>query len=213
MKAKLIKKENNYYLTTEKQTSLCYHLGYKELLEVKGVGKKSGEVHHNKGWNKPDEVMFIDTEAKLSKQNCDEIFGVTDVEKLVFCEFPNGNINGETSIEQKIKQFAFKVGFNKAMELNKDKVFTLEDMMNCWNKALKFQEHKQTLGEYIHSLQQPNEIEVEIVMVECENPNCKNGTSSENGNDPILCKSCGGCGKSEKPKLDSEGCLVLTKKI
>jgi len=52
---------------------------------------------------------------------------------------------------------------------------------------------------------------VEIMMEECQNPHCENGTSSENGNDPILCKSCGGLGKSEIPKLDSDGCLILRK--
>ena len=79
--------------------------------------------------------------------------------------------------------------FNKAMELNKDKLFTLEDMMNCWNKALKFQEHKETLGEFIQSLQQPTEIEVEIVMDIC--------------GDKVYAVP--------ELKLDENGCLILKK--
>jgi hypothetical protein len=63
-------------------------------------------------------------------------------------------------------------GFNKAMELNKDKLFTMEDMMNCWNKALKFQEHKETLGEYIQSIQQPTEIEVTFNPDEKDSEGC-----------------------------------------
>jgi hypothetical protein len=69
------------------------------------------------------------------------------------------------------------------MGLIGDKKFTLEDMMNCWNKALKFQEHKETLGEIIQSLQQPTEIEVEIDMSNIY--------------------------AVPEPKIDSEGCLIL----
>jgi hypothetical protein len=177
MKAKLIKKENNYYLTTEKQTSLCYHLGYKELLEVKGVGEKSGEVHHNKGWNKPDEVMFIDTEAKLSKQNCDEIFGVTDVEELAEedAKIKEGFVLEPVQVAP--YRLGFRNGFNKAMELNKNKVFTLEDI----KKAIVWAHDKSTEGvylsrlpvdEFIQSLQQPTEIEVTFNPEEKDSEGC-----------------------------------------
>jgi hypothetical protein len=124
----------------------------------------------------------------LSKQNCDEIFGVVDVEKLAENKYGKGIYE----IEQ---VDAYVEGFNKAMELNKDKVFTLEDMMNCWNKALKFQEHKQTFGEYIQSLQQPTEIDVVIVMeriLEGLDEMCQ----------PQYAKV---------PKLDSSGNLILKK--
>lgn len=59
MKQKLIRIDDNYYITTSEQTNLCYHLKNKEVLKVRGVGEKSGEVHHNKGWNKAKEVVFI----------------------------------------------------------------------------------------------------------------------------------------------------------
>jgi hypothetical protein len=129
---------------------------------------------------------------KLSKQNCDEIFGVVDVEKLA--EYSVQEItesNTEFYLRDVYKEF-FKDGINKAMELNKDKLFTLEDMMNCWNKALKFQDHKETLGEYIQSIQQPTEVEVEIVTVPA---------LSNNGNVYY----------GDIPKLDSSGCLILKK--
>jgi len=63
----------------------------------------------------------------LSKQNCDEIFGVVDVEKLF-------NEVDETIDFNEFCFTSFKLGFNKAMELNKDKVFTLEDI----KKAIQF---------------------------------------------------------------------------
>jgi hypothetical protein len=124
---------------------------------------------------------------KLSKQNCNEIFGVVDVEKLAKEEAIKIS---ESEIRDEKLERIYKRGFNKAMELNKDKVFTIEDMMNCWNKALKFQDHKETLGEYIQSIQQPTEIEVEIEM----------HTVPES----LL-------GWKNQEKLDSEGCLILKK--
>jgi hypothetical protein len=118
----------------------------------------------------------------LSKQNCDEIFGIyspSELSKVL--------VEGERG--------AFEFGYCLAREHNKDKVFTLEDMMNCWNKALKFQEHKQTFGEYIQSRQQPTEIEVMIVMeriLEGLDEMCQ----------PQYAKV---------PKLDSSGNLILKK--
>ena len=135
--------------------------------------------------------------TKLSHTNCDDIFGVINVENLAE-DFAKNNSIYPTA--QDDTEYGFKNGFNKAMELNKDKVFTLEDMMNCWNKALKFQEHKETLGEHIQSLQQPTEIEVEIEM------ECKIGCEHLvlNGENSLCCGN-------KVPKLDSNGCLILKK--
>jgi hypothetical protein len=156
--------------------------------------------------------------GKLSKQNCDEIFGVVDVEKLagqeVFQEYYDWG--GEVFSEDYLisKRLHFIEGFNKAMELNGDKLFTLEDMLNAYmegtndgaqfeslmdydsedfDEAHEFAEEAEK--EFRESLQQPTEIEVEIEMETCSmNPldlNC----------DEII----------ERPKLDSEGCLILKK--
>jgi hypothetical protein len=136
---------------------------------------------------------------KLSKQNCYEIFGVVDVEKLAieYDLYEKINFVGQTR--------AYKAGFQKAMELNKDKLFTLEDMMNCWNKALKFQDHKQTFGEYIQSIQQPTEIEVEIEM-QCPHPMDTYRCGLQYGCDGDGCNH-----PNQIPYLDSEGCLILKK--
>jgi hypothetical protein len=128
--------------------------------------------------------------SKLSKQNCDEIFGVVDLEDLAIqSDFKNGSVDG----------ISFKLGFNKAMELNKDKVFTLEDVRKAFNKGylMKFNpsdEYTETLTGLVQSLQQPTEIEVEIVTT----------TRMENGKSGIDTPTI-------KPKLDSEGCLILKK--
>ena len=104
---------------------------------------------------------------RLSKENCDEIFGVIDVDKLVddfmlIGKFTSSYIADPTS---------FKTGFNKAMELNKDKVFTLEDVRKVCSLIFVTLSDggyitTDEVIQFIQSLQQPKEIEVEIVMGE-----------------------------------------------
>jgi len=134
---------------------------------------------------------------KLSKQNCDEIFGVVDVEKLAKEKYPNDGY-ADTTLMQK----GFIKGFNKAVSLNKDKVFTLEDIKKAYSQgeldALKIGSYSEKENEYIQSLQQPTEMEIEIEM-QCLDPNC-DGVNKK-----------GVCIPGNKPKLDENGCLILKK--
>jgi hypothetical protein len=142
---------------------------------------------------------------KLSKQNCDELFGVVDVEKLAkSCIKHIYNKYGEniTSSSQKLDTiYGYKSGFNKCMELNKDKGFTLEDMKRAFKVGFsngfasdiisqdKLSTEKENLfNEFIQSIQQPNEIEVEIKMY----------TKRRRRHLP-----------ERVPLLDSEECLIL----
>jgi len=102
------------------------------------------------------ESHTVNYKYSLSKQNCDEIFGVVDV---VYKQVRNG--------------------FDGVIDS-----FTEAFAKECINKAME--------------LYQPTEIEVEIDM-ECLDPNC----------DGINKK--GVCIPGDKPKLDSEGCLILRK--
>jgi hypothetical protein len=135
-------------------------------------------------------------EYKLSKQNCDEIFGVVDVDGLARKWRDN-------SMYRDANAYSYKAGFSKAMELNKDNMFTVEDMRNAmdWIMTQYFEFHEQpTTGrreQYLESLQQPKEIGVEIEMEE------------EFIFDPSMGISQGNYLKM--PKLDSEGCLILKK--
>jgi hypothetical protein len=145
-------------------------------------------------------------EQKLSKQNCDEIFGVIDVENLAE--------NHPLEVSNASHGFGIKdgivYGFNKAMELNKDKLFTLGDIKEVIKKARLLARLKEDYGydEYmfdeediIQSIQQPTEIEVEIEM-EC--PQCQ-----EWGYVSKCKKDCNK--KFLQPKLDENGCLILKK--
>ena len=124
---------------------------------------------------------------KLSKENCNELFGVVDVEKLAkdFYEtrkFESSHIADPVS---------FKIGFNKAMELN-NKVFTLEDVIliaeyvRVASQSTPNERTKNLVDEYLST--QPTEIDVEI-----ESKIAIDGHT-------IL-----------GYELDSEGCLILKK--
>jgi hypothetical protein len=161
MKATLIKTNNHYYL---------------EQIPSKGIG---AAVLEGMMGSTDGEGYY-----KLSKQNCNEIFGVIDVERLAEERFGK-------SLHHANSRSCYKEGFNKAMELNKDKVFTLEDIRMAIAYGEKYRDMDagkvpyQTFVEFIPSLQQPTEIEVEVEM-------------------DIL-------NEYDQPKLDSDGCLILKK--
>jgi len=164
MKATLIKSENSYILKDG-------------LNHVLGIDDKKLKDR-------------LECPYLLSKQNCDEIFGIyspSDLSKVL--------VEGERG--------AFEFGYCLSREHNKDKVFTLEDIkkvikLSREKDEYKFDgkdcEYKFQDKEIIQSLQQPTEIEVEIEMEDSI------GISDKYTPD-------------NNPKLDSQGCLILTKKI
>lgn len=133
--------------------------------------------------------------GKLSKQNCDEIFGIVDIEKL--CKQEAEKLHDKIKHEDwdvyncLVYEDAemIKIGFNKAIELNKDKLFTLSNLRKAFNSL---ENHPNRTFTELVALLQPTEIEVEIVTEEFE---------SYNENLDII----------KKPILDSEGCLILKK--
>jgi hypothetical protein len=140
---------------------------------------------------------------RLSKQNCDEIFGVVDAGKLAEEEIP---YSSSTTIN--VQRMRFIHGFNKAMELNKDKLFTVEDMRTAMLNAIEMTDFQKEQfrkdNDYhialdiIQSLQQPTEIEVEIEMT-CDG--VQTGLCL-----PEIC-DC-----NIIPRLDEERCLILKNK-
>ncbi len=149
---------------------------------------------------------------KLSKQNCDEIFGVTDVEKLAEenAKFKENFVIESSQVAP--YRLGFRNGYNKAMELNKDKQFTFEDIRMAIAYGEKHRDMDagkvpyQTFVEFIPSLQQPIEIEVEIemekVVEETKVVGAVKGVKGS-GDKITTYKSV--------PKLDAEGCIMLKK--
>jgi hypothetical protein len=159
-----------------------------------------------------DDIVYATTEnspyKKLSKQNCDEIFGVVDVDKLAE-ESKNEYVKRFNNISKSDYINGFEEGFNKAIELNKDKLFTVDDV----KKAINWSWRKTDRGEhiliideddFIQSLQQPAEIEVEIIMKNSRTGNIVKHDSDLEWDEDGLCDRA-------IPKLDSEGCLILKK--
>ena len=169
---------------------------------MKGKLIKTGNDYLLKDTN--GEVLAITngvTEGKkLSKQNCDEIFGVVYVEKLAD-EY--ANVNGD--YDEHYGHIGFKEGFKKAIELNKDKVFTLEDVkqaiFNFANYDRKTISELDRMDMAVSSIQQPIEIEVEIKMEPCFYDQSLGGFSTSYTEDK----------PKEQPKLDKDGCLILKK--
>jgi hypothetical protein len=216
MKAKLYKTDKGEYILLHPNKSIYENgsvIGYSRDIE--------------------DKTLQFENSHKLSKQNCDELFGVVDVDNLAeenteeFIEVfdyndGRGNICRFNNSHQ--AQESYIKGFNKAMELNKDKLFTIEDIelaMVCmigqeiyYGKT--YEETRQMRHDYIKSYisyltKQPNEMEVEIEME--WNPFSN------------YCDLCGEGGKYMetpcdhndgsclhwRPKLDSNGCIILKK--
>jgi len=141
---------------------------------------------------------------KLSGQNCDEIFGVVDVEKLA--EEDSKLLPDSTQkMESLHHQIGFARGFNKALELNRDKQFTLDDIQEAhrlgWDSHKDWVEGKETNVLFLDWIKskQPTEIEVEIKMEPCFYDDSLGGFSTSYTEDK----------PKEQPKLDSEGCLIL----
>ena len=124
---------------------------------------------------------YVEGKQKLSKQNCDKIFGVVDVEKLAE-QFTVDESYGEISGDL-FKGYIY--GFNKAIELNKDKLFTVEDVKRFvrWGIHQAYLEdiydtthlEKATVeicNQLIESIQQPTEIEVTFNPEEKDSEGC-----------------------------------------
>jgi hypothetical protein len=140
---------------------------------------------------------YVEGKQKLFKQNCDEIFGVVDAIDVVYKQVRNGF---DGVIDSFTEAFG-KQCINKAMELNKDKVFTLRDVkqaiFNFANYDRKTISELDRMDMAIASIQQPTEIDVEI---ETETKVWEFISNGEFESFEII------------PKLDENGCLVLRKK-
>jgi len=197
MKAILIKREDGYNLGIEQPQG--------RLLEATCS---------------PSQQLILDksgasTKYKISKQNCDEIFGVVDVEKLAEedAKFKENFVIESSQVAP--YRLGFRNGCNKAMELNKDKQFTLEDMKRAFIAGSNFtspdevvlnETFGQSMNRLIKSLQQPTEIEVKIEMEKVVDKTKVVGAVKRvkgSGDKITTYKSV--------PKLDKDGCLILKK--
>ena len=166
-------------------------------------------------------------EKNLSHKNCDEIFGIFDVEKFAyfysttttFIKKENVPTLKEIEDAEYISEIAYNAGFNKAIELNKDKLFTLNDIKKAIEMAkqgtaqsdgltaIRIYE-KYSESEIIESLNRPTEIEVEIEMDFLLFGQC-DCLCHKKGFDIRHIMPCCSPKRVEIPKLDENGCLIL----
>lgn len=144
--------------------------------------------------------MLVD--YNLSLKNCQAIQNGYDLDELAESECKNSSYNDLNHLVER----GFKIGFQKALEVNSDKRFTFKEMVDCWNKALNFQEHKETLGDHMQSLQQ-TEWDVEVEMI-CPHPMDTYRCGLQYGCDQDGCNH-----PNQVPYLDADGCLILKRKV
>jgi len=99
------------------------------------------------------------------------------------------------------------------MEFNKDKVFTKRNMIDAYQQVenVRYSKKGEAVleAEFIQSLQQPTEIEVEIEMESTLVGQCNCPCHTNKGIKHI--KACCNPKRIEQPKINSEGCLILKK--
>jgi len=173
-------------------------------------GKLYKSLNSDTYWLTVDGKLFADTEGgplmaitnKLSVKNCIDIKNGYDLDKLAE-DFAKHHSIYPTA--QDDTEYGFKNGFNKAIELNKDKVFTLEDVkqaiFNFANYDRKTISELDRMDMAVSSIQQQIEIDVEIKMEPCFYDQSLGGFSTSYTEDK----------PKEQPKLDKDGCLILKK--
>jgi hypothetical protein len=117
------------------------------------------------------------------------------------------------AVDWQLEKSGFIKGFNKAMELNKDKVFTLEQMQKAFGfgKQVEREDCNDNFQEYLRSIKQPTEMDVEIEM-EClvsgsfQIIDFSTDPPKTSGEVDLPCLE-------ERPKLDSQGCLILKRVV
>jgi hypothetical protein len=180
------------------------------------------------------------TVMKLSKENCDSLFENFSIEEIALSKasYFGGTYRNPEGFSD--EQIGYLHGFIEGAELNKDKLFTLEDMEAIFafghqvgmNTILAIQsqhspqpspkpDSDKLRDKVIQSLQQPKEIDVEIKMnLDSPCPNCGEEENIHGNYDmsvldrPLINSLCNECGEyfNPTPKLDKNNCLILKKK-
>lgn len=187
MEFKLIKLKEGYIIVSDKEikeADIHINLLTKEIerasknLSKNFIGNSNFNFSVRKQYKKIIASNFIPELPNIDFNNLEEEFGIINVEKLALenAKLPVNNhkqqdLNTEIWISG-ARQLGFKEGFNKCLELNKNKLYTEEDMKNCWKSAKTHQDSirskeyqinpKKSYSEFIQSLQPKTEFEVEV---------------------------------------------------
>jgi hypothetical protein len=129
---------------------------------------------------------------KLSLKNCQEIERGYDLDALA-SEYAKKREDLDLVYANGL-YYGFLEGFQKALEILGDKIFTLDDIHTVFIMGREGMEDK--MNRYVTRIHEPTEWDVEIVTFISDD-----------------LKSVGqDWGKIGAPKLDADGCLILKKK-
>jgi hypothetical protein len=155
---------------------------------MKAILKKESDVDYTLILKNPKE--YPHSLPLLSRQNCDELFGVIKVKKLAEEFAKNYSIDSKT---QANVEYGFKQGFQKAIELNKDKKFTLEQVIEAMSLYTKKIYAMSTVIMMVSE-------ELKQVQVEIEMETIGEGLDEKAQPQHAII-----------PKVDDKGYLILTK--
>ena len=153
----------------------------------------------------------------LDKKSCNKIFGLYSPEQM--SEDYANNIKGITKDEKDLARVSYFDGISTGLETNKDKKFSIKDLMDALAWASSFQGANQTLNEkyrksYIDNLTQKKKVDAIIVEIEMHYLpvstfcfECGKGWEGLTQND---CNKKYAC-SNWFPKYDDNGCLILKK--
>ena len=174
MKAKLIKTVDGYELFTQ-----GFLKGSTNHKLIDSLNIEEGSIRY-----------------KLSLKNCQSIERGYDLDELAMAYdlYENINFVGQTR--------AYKSGFQKSIELNGDKLFTLDDIYTVFIMGREGMEDK--MNRYVTRIHEPTEWDIEIEMEKVKDETKIIGSV----------KGVKGSGHKittyrSTPKLDSDGCLIL----
>ena len=175
---KLVKITDDHYIIVDdseiKEDCYALHegpLGEREIVTANGQCKLDKKITYS---TIPKGMMLMEGVKRLSLQEVKELLGEVDVEKKAEEWFLINQYNQQDMIHSHIipeyitTKNLWVTGYNQAIEDNKEKKYTEEDMIECWKYASidKHQVFGDHIGDqylsFIRSLQPPTSWEVEF---------------------------------------------------
>ena len=149
-----------------------------------------------------DNIMYATDNDKLSIKNCQAIERGYDLDDLAEEWIDkNGEKWSNNSNEVGDNYGSFKAGFQKALELMGDGIFTLDDIHTVFIMGREGMEDK--MNRYVTRIHEPTEWDVEVEMI-CPHPSDTYRCGIQYGCDEDGCNH-----PNQIPLLDENGCLIL----
>jgi hypothetical protein len=168
---------HNYYISKTKKGNTIFKCEYIQEITNYIAGSPVGytykDAREQKHCKKIIASTFLPELANIDFNNLEEELNIIDVEKLAKnkYQYQNGPSHSWDAMQNQLRQ-GFVEGFNKCLELNKDKLYTLKDIIQLFDGDYIYTiKSRSELSEYIkEQLNKANEwnVELELEFVCCE---------------------------------------------